>query len=287
MIRTPLLVALAACTLHAGPAQGQIAQAPVRSERRAQVVAGAVETRITPNRPYSGESVTEITQLLPDGNRISRTTVTKVYRDSAGRTRRDMYASDSTLASIAISDPVGHATYTLDPQRKIAYRTARMVGLPASAVRAAAPGEPGAGASRQRIEAAPVMGAPVAPATRKPGYAATTNPRITAAGSPAGDGDVKREDLGTQNIEGVLATGTRTTTIIPAGQIGNAQEIRIVSERWFSDELEVLVMTRHSDPRTGETTYRLRNILRAEPDPALFAVPSDYTIQERRIRKPE
>lgn len=69
------------------------------------------------------------------------------------------------------------------------------------------------------------------------------------------------------------------------GQIGNAQEIRIVSERWFSDELQALVLTRHNDPRSGETVYRLRNILRAEPDPNLFTVPADYIVQERGIRQ--
>jgi hypothetical protein len=79
-----------------------------------------------------------------------------------------------------------------------------------------------------------------------------------------------------------MATGTRTTTTLPAGEIGNAQEIKVVSEQWFSDELQVLVMTKHSDPRSGETIYRLTNILRAEPDPSLFTVPADYTIQERR-----
>ncbi|MGK2933761.1 MAG: hypothetical protein ACSLFE_00750, partial [Gemmatimonadaceae bacterium] len=91
-----------------------------------------------------------------------------------------------------------------------------------------------------------------------------------------------REELAPQNIEGVMANGTRTTTTIPAGEIGNAQDIEVVSEQWFSDELQVLVMTKHSDPRSGETIYRLTNILRAEPDPSLFTVPADYAIQERR-----
>ena len=101
------------------------------------------------------------------------------------------------------------------------------------------------------------------------------------------DPNTKKEDLGQQNIEGVMATGTRTTTVIPAGEIGNAQEIRIVSEQWFSEDLQVLVMTRHSDPRSGENVYRLQNILRAEPDQTLFSVPTDYTIQQRGIRRPQ
>ena len=101
------------------------------------------------------------------------------------------------------------------------------------------------------------------------------------------DPNVTKEDLGIQNIEGVSASGTRTTTVIPAGEIGNTQEIRVVSERWFSDELQVLVMTRHSDPRNGETVYRLTNILRAEPDQTLFTVPPDYTVQQRGVRRPQ
>ena len=92
--------------------------------------------------------------------------------------------------------------------------------------------------------------------------------------SVSGGGKTTKEDLGQQNIEGVMATGTRMTTVIPAGGIGNLQEIRIVSEQWFSPDLEVLVLTKHSDPRVGETVYRLMNIVRAQPDPALFMVPA-------------
>jgi hypothetical protein len=76
------------------------------------------------------------------------------------------------------------------------------------------------------------------------------------------------------------AEGTRITTTIPAGDIGNEQPIQIVDERWYSPELQVVVMTRHSDPRFGETTYRLTNIQRGEPSASLFQVPSDYTVKE-------
>jgi len=92
--------------------------------------------------------------------------------------------------------------------------------------------------------------------------------------------NTQKESLGNQTIEGVQAEGTRFTTTIPAGEIGNEQPIEIVSESWFSPELQTVVMTRHSDPRTGETTYRLTNINRSEPARSLFEVPSDYTIQE-------
>ena len=89
-----------------------------------------------------------------------------------------------------------------------------------------------------------------------------------------------KEDLGKQVIEGVEAEGTRTTVTIPAGEIGNERPIEIVNERWYSPELQLVVMTRHSDPRSGETTYRLTNINRTEPAKSLFEVPGDYTIKE-------
>jgi hypothetical protein len=97
-------------------------------------------------------------------------------------------------------------------------------------------------------------------------------------------GSTSREELGTQNIEGVPATGSRTTTTIPAGAIGNLQPIKVVAEQWFSSDLGVLVMTKHSDPRVGETIYRLQSIVRAEPDRSLFTLPPDYTLKESGIR---
>jgi hypothetical protein len=90
----------------------------------------------------------------------------------------------------------------------------------------------------------------------------------------------KVEKLDSQTIEGVLAEGQRVTHTIPAGAIGNEQPINIVDERWYSPELQTVVMTRHSDPRSGETVYRLTNINRTEPARTLFEVPSDYTLKE-------
>jgi hypothetical protein len=89
------------------------------------------------------------------------------------------------------------------------------------------------------------------------------------------EGQAVREDLGTSTIEGLTATGTRVTTTIPAGAIGNLQPIKVVSEEWFSPELQVMLLTRHSDPRAGETVYRLLNVVRAEPDRSLFTMPAD------------
>jgi hypothetical protein len=91
----------------------------------------------------------------------------------------------------------------------------------------------------------------------------------------------KSEDLGTQVMQGITAQGKRVTRVIAAGQEGNEKEIDIVTETWYSPDLQTLVMSKASDPRYGETTYQLTGLSRAEPDPALFAV-SGYAITEGR-----
>jgi hypothetical protein len=91
----------------------------------------------------------------------------------------------------------------------------------------------------------------------------------------------RTESLGSRDVEGVRAEGTRTTVTIEAGAVGNLAPIEIVSERWFSPELRTVVFSRRSDPRFGETTYRLENIVRGEPSPELFRVPADYKVDAR------
>lgn len=90
--------------------------------------------------------------------------------------------------------------------------------------------------------------------------------------------------LGARQFDGVRADGTRTTWTIPAGRIGNEKPIEIVSERWYSPELMLVVATRHADPRSGETSYRLVNLKRGEPDAALFRLPGDYELRGPKKR---
>ena len=109
-------------------------------------------------------------------------------------------------------------------------------------------------------------------------------PTLERMVSPGG-GNVNKEDLGQQVVEGVLATGTRITTTLPTGTIGNEQPIVVLSEQWFSEELKILVMTKHNDPRSGQTIYRLTNVVQAEPARSLFEVPADYTLKDSVIRR--
>jgi hypothetical protein len=88
--------------------------------------------------------------------------------------------------------------------------------------------------------------------------------------------DSKTESLGIQDFEGVEAEGTRTTTTIPAGAIGNERPIDIIYERWYSKDLQMIISSRHSDPRFGDQTYKLTNIIRANPEGTLFVLPADF-----------
>jgi len=78
------------------------------------------------------------------------------------------------------------------------------------------------------------------------------------------DQNFKTESLGKQTIEGVQADGRRTTMTIPAGQMGNEQPIQIVTETWYSADLQTVVLSKHSDPRNGDTVTKLMNVSRSE-----------------------
>jgi hypothetical protein len=93
-------------------------------------------------------------------------------------------------------------------------------------------------------------------------------------------GKATTKDLGTREIEGVKAEGKLRSYEIPAGEVGNRNAITVSDESWYSPELQVTLLTKHSDPRVGESTFRLTSIRREEPASALFAVPSDYTVKD-------
>ncbi|MBV9240985.1 MAG: hypothetical protein JO314_03160 [Acidobacteria bacterium] len=109
-------------------------------------------------------------------------------------------------------------------------------------------------------------------------FAASTEGNWFVGGPGDSKWETKTEELGTQNIEGVNCDGVRHVTTIPAGAIGNERPIEITYERWYSKELGMVVMSKHSDPRFGEQTYTLKNIIRSEPDPSLFTVPQGWKV---------
>lgn len=308
-------VMTAAVLLIAAPA---FAQNEAARRQATELNARVAFEKPTTGAPYSAETLIESSQTLADGNRITRKTTGRVYRDGEGRVRREEDRPNGTM-SISIVDPVAGFNYSLDPVAKIAWKTpsatagylirqveakigeARVVGfdrmpLEEAQKMSAEEMEKRKAAVEERLKAeaanADAAAAGGARGGRGGGRGGVISPApAVARGGGGGRGGARAAAPGStvalerRTLEGVAVEGNRTTTVIPAGQIGNEQPITITSEEWKSPDLNVLVMTKHFDPRTGESTYRLQNVVRAEPDRSLFMVPADYTIRETGIRR--
>jgi hypothetical protein len=194
--------------------------------------------------PFSATISTQTTQTLSDGNHINRSTTGSIARDSQGRTRRDM-----TLPAIGAWSTSGQAApHVVFINDNVA--GARYVLQPDRKV-------------ARKMQWRPHGGRDGGP----PPGGRRQQPNLTTT------------SLGTETINGVPAEGTRTTRTIPAGAIGNADPIVISTERWYSPELQTVVMSKRSDPFQGETTFQLTNIQKQEPEASLFQVPPDYAVK--------
>jgi hypothetical protein len=267
---------------------------------------------IVKNAPYTAQAVTETTQVLMDGNRIVRRSVALLARDSAGRTRQEKKTDWGGTAYIY--DPIDNRSYVLRTDGKTAIPLPQPASAPpkppAPPVPPAPPKPPGPPASTSDRSVAVQPGrvvvrkgqgddreevhvevirvgrdegedpeTPVRPVPPMPPM-----PPLTLQGHalalPYGRADRGvTESLGSREFDGVRADGKRTTRTIPAGAIGNEKPIAIVSERWFSPELNIVVMSRTVDPRSGESVYRLTDIKRGEPPAEWFRVPADYKVR--------
>jgi hypothetical protein len=258
---------------------------------------GAVRGMPVKGAPYSGEEVNETNQVLADGTRIHRETSAMVYRDSEGRTRRE------TPDNIIINDPVANTTYILNPKTMTGQKLTTMVQFSSFRKAGTAVGGGGAGTiSTFEMKMESDGGSPVIALNGEPldpnklqalmAHAKATGDNAVFAsdtmvtthvmgGAMAGPMMAKKipgEPMGKRTIEGVDAEGTQTVNTIKAGSIGNDRDIQVTGESWYSPELQMTVMSKHSDPRTGEESFRLININRNEPAAYLFQVPAGYTI---------
>jgi hypothetical protein len=212
--------------------------------------------KLVKGAPFSATSTSETTQTLQDGTAIHRTSQGALYRDSEGRSRHEvaftgvgpLAATGGTKKMVTIFDPVAGVHYMLHEDKKVADKMS-IHG------RGGKPGNTGAAEDfHQKMQA--------------------HEQQAEASGA------LKKESLGTQMVNGVNAEGTRVTHTIAAGEIGNDKPITVVSERWYSPDLQTVVKSSRSDPRFGTTTFSLTNIQKAEPAAALFTVPADYAVQE-------
>lgn len=277
------------------------------------------------NAPYSAQAVSERQQTLGDGNQINQRRDTSTwYRDSAGRTRLETRDAHGELRTVTINDPVAGAAWTLDPRKRIAFkvpvrgrtreqarREAADNARASEAVTALATAE----AARTRTDAGrdggeDVIVKRVERAERDGGRHLTTEvgirmPQVIGPnGTLRDDGSLGQalanalndrqwkkntvtRDLGTRTFDGVKAEGKLRSYEIPAGEIGNRNPIVVSDETWYAPELQITVYTKHSDPRSGDTVFRLENLKREEPAAALFGVPSDYTVKDLLARTPK
>jgi hypothetical protein len=228
--------------------------------------------------PYTATITNESVQTLADGNRIVQTSTGTTARDSQGRRRQDAplpSIGNMTPANaphlVFIQDPVAQVSYTLNLTDKTAMKGPFLPPPPGAAVATA--GAAGAFADRGATVAIRGIAGPATATVLQPPMI-----EIQKSAILGGEGQAQTEDLGSKTIEGVLVTGTRTTTTIPAGQIGNDKPLSIVTEVWTSPELKTVVYSKRSDPRMGDQTFQLTNVVRVEPDPTLFTVPADFKV---------
>ena len=220
--------------------------------------------------PYSAIEITETSQVLGDGTHIDRRTQTNVYRDGEGRMRRE------TPEQVTIWDPVAGVSYFLDPKTQIAHKmTVGSYIAPGGGMHVAtSSGGPDlAFVTSGRVAAGGVFPPPLPPPDFLTGQ---THMMFTMRNEEKLAS--KSEPLGNQTLNGVTAAGTRATSTIAAGAIGNDRPIQIVSESWYSSELQTVVKSSRDDPRMGQETFELTNISRTEPGADLFQVPAGYEI---------
>lgn len=230
--------------------------------------------------PFCATVTTEHTQPFADGNRIHTSDNSSVCRDSEGRTRREASlnllgaaAQSQAPKLITIVDPMAGYRYMLDRESKTAHKIPIGPLAGATAMKAEPGGLPDKGEQVMLYQRVGTTG---------PNMVVNDDVIFKKAGEASNEPVPSTENLGDQTIDGIHATGTRITTTIPSGKMGNEQPILVTSERWYSPELKATIMTKHNDPWAGELKTQLTNVSTSEPDPSLFSVPSDYKIIEEK-----
>jgi hypothetical protein len=253
-----------------------------------------LEARVVTGAPYSADVVTENIETLADGNRIVHRTSGRVYRDGQGRTRREENGDGTSPQMVFITDPVAHVSYSVTPAERMVVKAD---GAPVDTVFFSESGgqtlfmrqrvDPGDVERKREVERKILADKIVADkiAVSESRHTVAFDGNVVVTHEPDQTWDEQVEKLPTRQVEGVMAEGTRTTRTIPAGAIGNERPIVMTIEEWRSPDLQVLVSTSTSDPRTGEHAYKLQNVVKGEPDPSLFQAPAGYTVKDVKIRE--
>jgi hypothetical protein len=258
--------------------------------------AAAAKLSNVKNMPFTADVITDYDRTLDNGGHIHRESRGKIYRDSQGRTRTENQALQLQSGvgnqddHIIITDPLQQVIIYLNPRNKTAtvLRFGELNPTPVTTAKAVKR------KSKIKVGAQPASGGPAdtlgVPPVPSGQASAAANRSI-----PAPDSDASRTDeailnannagativpLGTKTIDGLTATGTRTTRTINPGTMSNERPIVFISDTWTSTDLKVAVQTTTDDGQEGRSTMKLANIVRGEPNAALFQIPPDYTVKQ-------
>ncbi len=281
----------------APPITVQIAPPPISISSAIPGLSSPLGAQAAVGKPIYAEFITEHHQSFTDGNRISRSTFSRIYRDNQGRIRRESQLSLPGLPAgtaatfITIVDHQLGYGFVLDPQEMIAHRYELNAASPSYVARFNARGT-GSALQQPTTTAADFASSASTSSQWHPhAFSAHVHPAgaddADFASAPtmrinqpflAAPNPVRTENLGEQLILGFRAHGTRVITTLPAGQIGNDRPIDIVSEQWFSPDLELVMRSLHRDPWAGEFTTTVTQVSRGDQPATLFEVPKPYKI---------
>jgi hypothetical protein len=269
-------------------------------------VAGPLGARPVTGKPLAAEIVTERHQVL-QGEEVTRSTTSVIYRDGEGRIRREsqllvpgLPADVAHFSYITIVDQQRGCGWYLDPQEKVAQRYELNGSGPSYVARVSVRGS-GSEALREPSGVADdashlqrsgpgqaIAMKPVAAGAAQGGVHGVASAPEMRINQPflAAPHPVRIENLGEELILGVRAHGTRIITTVPAGQIGNDHAIDIVSEQWYAPELDLVMRGMHRDPWGGEIDTRVTKLTPGDQPASLFQVPHSYKIVDS-ARDPE
>ncbi len=116
-------------------------------------------------------------------------------------------------------------------------------------------------------------------------YSAAAEFRLPQPGElPGRHGNLTREDLGINTLEGIEVVGTRETVTLNPNTVGNSQPLSVIKEFWYSPQLGINLLVKRVDPRHGTQIFSVSDVKLTPPTPGIFQLPQGYAIQDMRTQ---
>lgn len=200
----------------------------------------------TPGAPFSAVAHTRWTRTLPDGSSETHENERLVARDNDGR----IFQERRTFVPVpnpTNDQSIAYAAQYDDPVAHVTYRCIRDARV---------------------CNAFTLYG--VVQQQERPGL------------QPDGTTYLTRENLGTDTFAGVDVQRTRDTFTFYRASVGNTATILRTVDYWYSPTLGVNVKVERHDPRDGDQTLWLSDLVQSSPDERWFQRPTGYRIIDHR-----